>query len=118
MNARFAANSLLTYNLSKHIKDSIQVKSLFNANIAKIAFHNLLLYIDMKELIQVKYLLNIWTVANDSDIQTVSQSTKRFTMMKDHLHVRYVKTDSKLLALCINIRKPTKLNNKSIFVRD
>ena len=72
----------------------------------------------MKELIQVKYLLNVWTVANGSDNQMFLLSTKQFTVVKDHLNVRYVKPDSKLLALCIDIREPIKLNKEAFFVRD
>ena len=97
------------------MKGFIQVKRLFNANIAKNALHSPMIYIDMKELIQVKYLLNVWTVANDSNNQTASQSTKQFTVMKEQLNVRYVKKDSKLLALCINIRKHTKPYKKTYF---
>ena len=69
----------------------------------------------MKGFIQVKYLLNVWTVANDSNNQADSQSTKQFTVMKEQLNVRYVKKDSKLIALCLDIRLSIKPNKKTDF---
>ena len=94
------------------MKGFIQVKSLFNASIAKNALHSPLIYTNMKEFIQVKYHLNVGTVANDSNNQIVSIITNPLTVMKDHLNVRHVEKNSELIVICLNIGKFIKPNEK------
>ena len=64
----------------------------------------------MKELIQDKYLLNVWIVASDSNNQQALQRTNQLTVMKEHSNVRYVEKDLKMLVICLNIGKLIKPN--------